>query len=273
MLLLIRREPVRITMNWWGKSMLRITRISTLAVSLGMMTVLAGAGCVTKGTFEKSQASLSDAESRIGDLESQLAAASSRGAALEGTVAENQRALAELRAREAQKAERIAAFRELTEKFSALVDAGKLSVKVVNGRMVVQMQTDVLFSSGSAKLSDDGIAAVEEVSGLLSSLSGRRYQIEGHTDNVPIKTRVFPSNWELAAGRAITVVQLMVEKGMQADRVSAVSYGDTMPIASNDTPEGRALNRRIEIVVVPDLSQLPGFEELQSISEAGDGGM
>ena len=175
-------------------------------------------------------------------------------------------ALAGLRAREAQAAARIAQFQELTDKFRSLVDAWKLKVSMIRGRMVVQMQTDVLFGSGSARLSSEGRTAIEEVSGLLASLADRRYQIEGHTDNVPIRTTAFPSNWELAAARAISVVSVMVDNGMAPERVSAVSYGDTTPIEDNDAKKGRAQNRRIEIVVVPDLSQLPGFDELEQMS-------
>ena len=248
----------------------RAKRLGVVA-TLGL---LLGAGCVTSGTYEElvakqnqTQQALEQARSRASSLESDLASATSRGSELAGTVEEKNRALAELRARQAQAQERIAKYGELTAKFRALVDAGKLKVSVVDGRLVVQMQTDVLFGSGSAALSGDGRRAVEEVGALLASLADRRYQIEGHTDNVPIRTKSFPSNWELAAARAITVVQAMVAQGLAPDRVSAVSYGETHPIADNESSEGRAQNRRIEIVVVPDLSLLPGAGELEAISQ------
>ena len=132
--------------------------------------------------------------------------------------------------------------------------------------MVVEMATDVLFGSGSARLSGDGRAAVQEVAGVLAELSGRRFQVEGHTDNVPIRTAQFPSNWELASARAITVVNEMIEAGVPNENVSAASFGEFKPAADNETPEGRAANRRIEIVLVPDLSTLPGFDELRRLS-------
>jgi chemotaxis protein MotB len=243
--------------------------------AIGVGIVIAGitTGCVGSGKYKdldaayrQSQTELAGASARIDVLEGDLVSAADRGTALEGTLSEKERAIEALRANEALAAQRIAAFQELTDKFSALVDAGMLKVSVVNGRMVVQMQTDVLFSSGSARLSKDGQAAIEEVSDLLASLEERRYQIEGHTDDLPIHTTAFPSNWELAAARAISVVSVMTENGMDPKRVSGVSYGEAIPIASNDTDEGKAMNRRIEIVVVPDLSQLPGFAELQRIS-------
>jgi chemotaxis protein MotB len=132
--------------------------------------------------------------------------------------------------------------------------------------MVIGLSTDILFSSGSARLSAAGKNSIKEVTGLLAGLEGRKYQIEGHTDNVPIKSNVFPSNWELASARAISVLNTMIDAGMPAERVSAASFGDTQPTADNSTPEGRSANRRIAIVIVPDLSQLPGFDELNRIS-------
>jgi chemotaxis protein MotB len=84
---------------------------------------------------------------------------------------------------------------------------------------------------------------------------------------VPIKTEKYPSNWELASARALTVVRTMIGAGMPATRVSAASYGEFKPVAANDGADGKKANRRIEIVVVPDLSNLPGFEELK---QAGD---
>jgi chemotaxis protein MotB len=124
-----------------------------------------------------------------------------------------------------------------------------------------------LFPSGSAKLSPKGILAIKDVTTLLTGLVGRRYQIEGHTDNVPIKTSTYASNWELASARGMTVLKTMLDAGMPADRISAASYGDTQPIAVNETDEGKAQNRRIAIVIVPDLSGLPGFDELNQLAK------
>jgi chemotaxis protein MotB len=95
----------------------------------------------------------------------------------------------------------------------------------------------------------------------------RRFQIEGHTDNVPVRTLKYPSNWQLAAERAISVLEVMVQSGVTPDRVSAASFAETRPLKPNDTVEGRSSNRRIEIVIVPDLSSLPGFDELNKLAE------
>lgn len=184
---------------------------------------------------------------------------------LKSSVQEMEQALVELAERKAAADARVAEYRDLLSRFQALIDAGKLKVKIVDGRLVVELATDVLFASGSSNLSKEGKTALIEVSGVLASLPGRRYQVEGHTDNDPISTAQYPSNWELASARAIVVTRTLVDAGLPADRVSAASYGEYRPVASNETKEGKAANRRIEIVVVPDLSTLPGFEELQQL--------
>lgn len=182
---------------------------------------------------------------------------------LKGSVEEMKTALAELEARKAAAEARIAEYQSLLVRFKKLIDAGKLSVKIVDGRMVVALATDILFASGSAQLSTDGAAAIGEVAQVLATIPDRSFQVEGHTDNVPIQTEKYPSNWELASARALTVVRTMISAGLPATRVSAASYGEFKPTAPNDTPANKAQNRRIEIVVVPDLSGLPGFDELK----------
>lgn len=200
-------------------------------------------------------------------LRSELANVVKDKSRLKSSVDEMKTALEELKERKAQADQRIAEFKGLLERFKGLIDAGKLRVKIVDGRMVVELATDVLFGSGSAKLSKDGQAAIREVATVLKDIEGRAFQVEGHTDNVPISTAQYPSNWELASARSLTVVKEMIDAGMPAERVSAAAFGENKPAAPNDTKEGKAANRRIEIVVVPDLSGLPGFEELKKVAE------
>jgi len=188
---------------------------------------------------------------------------------LKADVESMRKALADLQARRDAAEAQLAAYRDLLSRFQRLIDAGKLRVKIVEGRMVVELATDVLFSSGSADLSTDGKAAIDEVARVLATIPDRHFQVEGHTDNDPIRTAQYPSNWELAAGRALTVVRTMIAAGMPAARVSAASYAESKPVAPNETPAGKQANRRIEIVVVPDLSGLPGYDELQAIGAGG----
>ena len=186
-------------------------------------------------------------------------------AQLTASIEEMTAALDELARRKAEADRRVAEFRDLVSRFQDLIDAGKLEVRSRDGRMVVQLATDVLFSSGSASLSSDGRKAVREVADVLKAIPDRSFQVEGHTDDVPISNKQFPSNWELASARAITVVREMLEVGMPATRISAASYAEFDPVAPNRTKQGKAQNRRIQIVLVPDLSTLPGYEELQEL--------
>jgi chemotaxis protein MotB len=206
-----------------------------------------------------------DLEARIDKMHSDIAAATKDKSRLEASVDDMARALAELERRRSEAEARVGEFRTLLSKFRSLIDAGKLKVRIVEGRMVVVLATDILFASGSASLSRDGKAALAEVAHVLASIPKRAFQVEGHTDNVPIATAQYPSNWELAAARAITVLKAMVDGGLPPERVSAASLGDTRPVGENESTEGKALNRRIEIIIVPDLSGLPGFEELQKV--------
>lgn len=185
---------------------------------------------------------------------------------MEGTVEEMKKAMAEMRSREEEQKKRLQEFQDLTGRFKKLIDAGTLSVRMIDGKMVVSLGSDVLFSSGSAKLSTQGVQTIKTVTAQLAAI-GKSYQVEGHTDDVPIATAAFPSNWELASARALTVVKTMVDAGMPAERVSAASFGKFHPVADNATAEGKSANRRIEIVIVPDLSSLPGYDELQKVSD------
>jgi chemotaxis protein MotB len=212
------------------------------------------------------QAKSAELEQRIADLEHKYSEALSDKSKLDASVAEMEAALKDLEARRAAAEARITEYKDLLSKFKSMIDSGKLKVKIVNGRMVVELASDILFASGSAALSPEGESSLAEVAKVLAQIPDRSFQIEGHTDNVPIHTERFPSNWELGAARAITVVQTMAKGGVPVARLSAASFAENRPVAPNDTPAGKAANRRIEIVLVPDLSQLPGYDELAKLA-------
>lgn len=253
---------------------------STLAISLSLLFLN---GCVSaskhkeevsslqsqieqdKSSLSASQAENEKNKAEIEKLEKILASLTKDRGQLQSSLDEMKKAMEEMRQRQLEQKKRLEEFKDLTQRFKKLTDSGTLSVKIVDGKMVVSLGADILFPSGSAKLSTPGINAIREVAKQLISIPGKRYQIEGHTDNVPISTTVFPSNWELASARALTVVRAMIDSGMPDQRVSAASFGDTQPINNNDTAENKTLNRRIAIVVVPNLSSLPGYEELNKL--------
>jgi len=243
------------------------------------------AGCVSSGRYkedteslqgkltaessakESCQASLSACQAHSSELNENLIKAGKDKGLLKASLDDMNKAMEEMKARQAAERKRLQEFADLSKRFKKLTDSGALSVKMIGGKMVVSLGSDVLFPAGSAHLSRDGVKAMKEVSAQLAAIADKKYQVEGHTDNQPISTATFPSNWELASARSIAVVKTMIENGMAAERVSSASYADTQPLLTNDTAEGRAGNRRVAIVVVPDLSSLPGYDELQKMSQ------
>ncbi|MYL24664.1 OmpA family protein [Halomonas alkaliantarctica] len=135
----------------------------------------------------------------------------------------------------------------LQPQFSGLSVPG---VSVDQGREGVTLRIDdsLLFSSGQAQLTAQGRGVIDSLVSVLEEFDGQ-ISIEGHTDNIPISTARFPSNWELSAARAIAVLRHLESKGLAVSRMRAVGYADTQPIESNDTPQGRAANRRVELLL------------------------
>lgn len=200
---------------------------------------------------------LKEVGDRNRELQERLSAAGAESGDLKSTLAEKDRALAELRAREKQAQERLQVFQGMLDQFKSMIDSGKLRVRIVRGRMVVELSENILFDSGKAELKKGGKEALTEVGSVLSSIENRDFQIAGHTDNIPIRSRKFPSNWELSTARAVTVTRFLSENGVDPSRLSAAGYAETQPVAENDTPEGRSQNRRIEIILQPNLDELP----------------
>ena len=113
--------------------------------------------------------------------------------------------------------------------------------------MVLQLPNDVLFDTGKTELKPAGRASLRQVAEVLQTIRDRQFQIAGHTDDKPIHTARFPSNWELSSQRALEVTHFLIEQGVRHDSLSAAGYSDVDPVAPNGTPEGRAKNRRTEI--------------------------
>ncbi|SDA11943.1 chemotaxis protein MotB [Nitrosospira sp. Nsp18] len=143
--------------------------------------------------------------------------------------------------------------REIIAVFGSLVEDGQVRVIHSNLGLGVEINASVLFSPGQALLQQDSSRVIEAVAQVLKNDS-HAIQVEGHTDNIPIVTEKFPSNWELSAVRASSVVRLMIGNGVDATRLTAAGYGENRPVGPNDTEEGRMRNRRVTIMI---LSSLP----------------
>ena len=130
---------------------------------------------------------------------------------------------------------------------------GQVTISELKGKLTVNMEAAILFDSGKADVKPEGIEILNKMVETLKSVNDKAIRIEGHTDNVQISgalLRTFPSNWELSAVRAINVTKFLQEQGIDPVNLSAAAFADYKPVADNSTKEGRAKNRRIEIILV-----------------------
>lgn len=129
-----------------------------------------------------------------------------------------------------------------------IVEGQDIAVKVEQGRVNLQLPASILFNTGEAFLLEE---ADEILVNIVTVLQNNNFPIsvEGHTDNVPIRSQLFPSNWELSAARASVVIRRLQQMGIPKERMKAIGYADTLPISSNDTPQGRSENRRVSLII------------------------
>ncbi|MEW8288966.1 MAG: OmpA family protein [Candidatus Thiodiazotropha endolucinida] len=137
----------------------------------------------------------------------------------------------------------------IEDMLSDYVDQELVDVSFTEDRVIVNMKDKMLFPSASAHLSREAVNALRSISRVLNTVPNQ-IQVEGNTDNRPISTKEFPSNWELSAARAASVVHLMTRMGIGAQRLSAVGYAEHRPVADNGTESGRAKNRRVSLIIM-----------------------
>ncbi len=202
---------------------------------------------------------IKELQDQVGQLDESTKSKETELGKVKGEKASTEAELAELRRQKEAAEKRIAAYKALQDKFRALVDTGKLQVTFRNGQMTLKLPSGILFPSGSADLSKGGQTALADVVKVLLQFKDRRFMVAGHTDNQPIKTREFPNNWYLSTARANSVVQFMITQGFPSKSLGAAGYGEFDPVASNDTEATREQNRRIEIILVPNLEELPSL--------------
>jgi chemotaxis protein MotB len=176
--------------------------------------------------------------------------------ALASSLEQARARLEELRRAQAAAEARASLFRDLALRLKKMTDAGDLEIALRSGRMVLVLPTDVLFEPGKAKVGARGREALSQVASVLAIFKERRFQVAGHTDNDPIRYSGFASNWDLATERALQVVNVLTESGMKPTALSAAGYGEFDPVVANDSPEHKAKNRRIEIVLQPNIDEL-----------------
>ncbi len=214
-----------------------------------------------KEQLKKAEQELAAARAKVTATQNELAELEAKKQALQKELSDSQEKMATLSNIEAETKRRNEIYAQFVNRLKTMIDGGQLTVSIEQGRIVINLPNNVLFKSGSAHLNPDGKEALTQIAAVLSQFSDRRFQIEGHTDNLPIKSARFPSNWELSTSRALTVVHLLTDMGVAPENISAAGFGEFHPRADNETEEGRKLNRRIEIIMLPNLdilsSELP----------------
>ncbi|MFH2005144.1 MAG: OmpA family protein [bacterium] len=183
-------------------------------------------------------------------------------ARLASRLRETRERLAQMEADRQRALARLDKLRALLKKFQALIKSGKIKVKIRDGRMVVVLASKVLFDAGRTLIKPAGRNALAEITAVLKSVTDRKFQVAGHTDDKPMRWGRYRSNWELSTARAVAVVKLMVQRGMPGRQLSAAGYGQFSPTKENTNALNRAENRRIEIVLQPKLDELPNLQSL-----------
>jgi chemotaxis protein MotB len=191
-------------------------------------------------------------EGSLAQKESELRAARDRLLELQALVDELSKSKKKLEAAKAELEKKSGEYEQLASALRGEIEAGRIELMELRGRTTVKMKDKILFASGSATIGAEGRDALRKVADALRGLQAKVIRVEGHTDNVPTSSSgPFPSNWELSTARALAVVHFLQDGGIDPTRISAAGYAEFQPIAGNETLEGRSLNRRIEIVLVP----------------------
>jgi chemotaxis protein MotB len=140
---------------------------------------------------------------------------------------------------------------DVQKALAPLIDQDLVIVRRTESWVEIEIKTDILFASGSARIDASAVPVLAQLSDILAP-HANRVRIEGHTDSVPIATAQFPSNWELSAARAASVLRILTGHGVDPQRLSVLGFAEQRPRAGNDTPEGRNANRRVVLVLLSD---------------------
>jgi chemotaxis protein MotB len=243
---------------------------------LSFMTILTFSffigGCVTTATYKEKVAEADtqakelaavkadrDAldkvlKAKTDDLSKSIADLRQKTADLEAENTRLKADLADLKKKEAEVQSESNTYKQLMQEMKGEVAKGQITISELKGKLTLDVVDKILFASGQAEVTKEGLAVLKRVIDILKNVTDKSIRIEGHTDNVKIKgalAKQYPTNWELSAARAINVTKYLQQQGIDPALLSATAFGEYKPIADNDTPEGRAKNRRIAIILLP----------------------
>lgn len=236
-------------------------RLATLQEQVSDMSARGSREREKKAALE---AMLADLQESASEAERQATEAHEKIATLQDETARLAAEKAALEAEKAKLEQKTAEYDALVDGLQSEIDAGQITITELQGKLTVGMSNAILFDSGSTEVKAEGVEALTKVAGVLAGVTSRTISVEGHTDNVPVRAGAsYKDNWGLSALRASTVVTLLVEQGVDPLNVAAVGFGEHRPVADNETPEGKAANRRTDIVLVPKLEQLGTVEDAE----------
>ena len=227
-----------------------------LKIIITSLSLVVLAACVSSSKYDEAVAEMEEMRKSLGNTQEELTTSQVELTASQVELTASQAEIATLSKIEAETKRRNEIYAQFVNRLQSMIDGGQLTVSIDGGRIVIDLPYDVLFKTGSANLNTEGQQAMMQIGEVLSQFSDRRFQVEGHTDNVPIKSARYPSNWELSTARALAVLHLQTEMGVAPENISAAGFGEFRPKADNKTEEGRRLNRRSEIVMLPNLDIL-----------------
>ena len=185
--------------------------------------------------------SISELRRKVADLDAENARLAAENASL-------------VKAKEEQVQKVSSTYEDMIEKMKSEISKGQITISELKGKLTVNMVDSILFDSGRAEVKKGGHEILGKVVSVLKGVSDKSIRIEGHTDDVQISRALaqrYPTNWELSAARAVNVARFLQDQGIDPANLSAAAYGEWKPVATNDTAEGKAKNRRIEIILVP----------------------
>jgi chemotaxis protein MotB len=191
-----------------------------------------------------------DESQKSADLEKKLADSDARAAAAQQQVGQLSTAKAQLEQEKGELQQKSAQYEQLAASLKSQISAGQIEISELRGRMTVKLKDKILFPSGSAALSKDGKAALDAVADAFRNLQDKNVIVAGYTDDVRVsKKGPWKDNWDLSTARAVSVVRYLQSKDVPPVMLGAVGFSEYRPVDSNETPEGRSMNRRIEIAL------------------------
>jgi chemotaxis protein MotB len=216
------------------------------------------AGCVSKGEYLRLEDELSSTQEELDKAQTSLSELEALKPQLEEKKAALEQAAKDLEDAKQRLAELDAAQKQMEESLKTELADKTITLELMNDRLTVTFVDKILFDSGSAVIKPAGLAALKKVADSLKNMSGHLIHVEGHTDNRNIgqlTAKKFATNWELSSARATLIVKALQDAGVPPERLYAVGASMYHPVGPNDTPEGRAQNRRVEIVLTPVMNK------------------